>query len=281
MTTTTAPIAPTVVESPAQRARWAIHDVLVMTRRNLLRVVKEPSDAILTLSIPIMMVLTFGYVFGSAMDVAGGAAGYRAYFMPGVFVMTLVYSIASTATGVAIDIDKGVVDRFRSMPLARSALLAGRSLADVVRTVATIAVLVGCGLLVGWRWHEGWARVLGAVGLLLLMSFALIWVGIYLGLVVPNPDTASLAVYPLAFPLTVLSSAFVPPTAMPGVLGTISEWNPLTATIDATRELFGSPGLTGDSWIAQNAVLMAVVWPLLILAVVVPLAVRRYQRLSR
>jgi ABC-2 type transport system permease protein len=200
--------------------------------------------------------------------------------MPGIFVQTMLYGIAGTATGIAIDIEKGVIDRFRSMPMARSAVVIGRVIADTLRSSVDVALLIVCGLVVGWQWHNGLGPALSAVELVLLLRLALTCVGIFLGLVVPTPDAAGVAVYPLAFPLTVLSNAFLPPALMPGGLGTVAESNPLSATVSATRELFGNPAVAGDIWVAQNATLMAVVWPLLLMAIFVPLAVRRYRRLS-
>lgn len=269
---------------PIDRLRWVFSDGWTVAQRNLIRLVGEPAEVFLGLLIPIMMIVAFGYVLGSAMAVPGaapGGGGYREFLVPGMFVMTMLYGVASTATGVALDLEKGVIDRFRSMPMAPSAVVVGRSVADMLRALADVLLLVGCGLLVGWRWHNGLGQALAAVGLLLLLRLALTWIGIYLGLVVPTPDSASLAVYPLTFPLTVLSSAYVPPSMMPGWLGVIAEWNPISATIVATRELYGNPGVGGTSWVAQHALLLAVIWPLLLMAIFIPLAVRRFGRLSR
>jgi ABC-2 type transport system permease protein len=141
-------------------------------------------------------------------------------------------------------------------------------------------VLLACGLLVGWQWHRGAGNAVLAVGLLLLLRFALLWVGIYLGLLAGNPE-AVVAVQILVWPLGFLSNAFTAPSTMPGWLGAIAEWNPLSATASATRELFGNPGWGGDSWIAQHSLLMAVVWPLVLFAIFFLLSVRRYQRLGR
>jgi ABC transporter DrrB family efflux protein len=195
--------------------------------------------------------------------------------------MTMLYGMGATGTAIAYDVGRGVVDRFRSMPVARSALVVGRSVADLVRAVLEITVLVVCGLAVGWQWHRGIGNALLAVGLLLMLRIAITWIGIYLGLAVPNPDVVGLIVFPLAFPLTAVSNVFVAPELMPGWLGTIAEWNPLSATVAAVRELFGNPGLGGDTWIAQHSTLMAIVWPVLLTAIFAPLAVRRYQHLSR
>jgi ABC-type multidrug transport system permease subunit len=144
-----------------------------------------------------------------------------------------------------------------------------------------VVVLVVCGVLVGWGWHQGLGDALIAFALILLLRFALTWMGVVLGLSVPNPDVVAVIVFPLAFPLTALSNVFVPPEAMPGWLGTIAEWNPLSATVAAARELFGNPAVIGDSWIAQNAITMAVIWPVVLTLIFAPLAVRRYARLSR
>ncbi|GLZ61941.1 ABC transporter permease [Micromonospora sp. NBRC 107095] len=258
----------------------AITDGWTMTRRNMLHVVRAPEELILYFSLPIMFVLVFGYVFGSGMQVAGGG-NYREFLLPGVFVMTMLYGLGATATGVALDLSRGVVDRFRSMPMARSALMTGRSAADLLRALLEMSTLLVCGLLVGWQWRLGVGKALLAVGLLLLLRVAITWVGIYLALLVRNPDTVGVIVFPAAFPLTAVSNVFVSPELMPSVIGAISEWNPLSATVAAIRELFGNPGLGGDSWPAEHAMLLAVLWPLLLIAIFAPLAVRRYRRLSR
>lgn len=270
-------------QRPITRMYWAVTDGWTIARRNMVRLVREPAEVFLGLLIPVMMVLTFGYVLGSAMAVQGtepGADGYRQFLVPGIFVMTMLYGVASTATGVALDIDKGVTDRFRSIPMARSAFVAGRSIADMLRGLADVVLLVGCGLLIGWNWHNGPGRALAAMALLLLLRLALTWVGIYMGLVIPSPDSAGLLVYSLTFPLTVLSNAFVPPAMMPGWIGHVAEWNPISATVFALRDLFGNPGANGDSWAAQHALPLALLWPLLLLALFAPLSVRRYRGLG-
>lgn len=266
--------------TPLARLRWAFHNGAAMTRRNMMHVVRAPEELILYFSLPIMFVLVFGYVFGSGMHVPGGG-NYREFLLPGVFVMTMLYGLGATATSVALDVGRGVVDRFRSMPIARSALVAGRSVADLLRALLEMSTLLVCGLLVGWQWRDGMANAALAVGLLLLLRIAITWFGIYLALLVRNPDTVGVIVFPAAFPLTALSNVFVAPELMPGWIGTISQWNPLSATVAAIRELFGNPGTGGDSWPAEHAMLLAVAWPVVLIAVFAPLAVRRYQRLGR
>jgi ABC transporter DrrB family efflux protein len=266
--------------APWARLRWTAADGWTLTKRNMTHLMRAPEEIALYFTLPIMFVLIFGYVFGSGMEVPDGVS-YREYLLPGVFVMTMLYGMGATATAIAMDTGRGVVDRFRSMPIARSALLTGRSTADLFRAVLEMSVLLVCGLLVGWDWHRGPGNALLAVGLVLLLRVAMTWAGILLGLLVPNPDTVGVIVFPLAFPLTALSNVFVAPQLMPGWMGTLAEWNPLSATVAAIRDLFGNPAMESDSWVAENALLMAVVWPVLIIAVLAPLAVRRYQRLSR
>jgi ABC-2 type transport system permease protein len=226
-----------------------------------------------------MVVLLFGYLFGGAMTVPGGGS-YREFLMPGMFALSMLFGVEATMIAVTTDAARGVTDRFRSMPMARSAVVAGRGIADMLNSVLGLAILVACGLLVGWRWHGSVADTMAVLGLLLLFRFALVWVGVYLGLLVRNPE-AVVAVQVLVWPLGFLSNAIAPTATMPGWLGVVAEWNPLSATVTATRELFGNPGLGGVSWADQHALLLAVAWPLLILASFVPLAVHRWQRLSR
>jgi ABC-2 type transport system permease protein len=144
-----------------------------------------------------------------------------------------------------------------------------------------MTVMVMVGLAVGWRWRHSLVDALAAVALILLLRFALTWVGIYLGLVTRNPDMVGVIVFPAAFPLTAVSNVFVAPTLMPGWLGTVAEWNPLSSSVAAARQLFGNPGLGGDSWISEHPLLLAVAWPMLLVAVFAPLAIRRYRRLNR
>jgi ABC-2 type transport system permease protein len=230
---------------PVRRSAWTV------TGRDLAHWARQPATLVLNLAFMVMVVLLFGYLFGGAMTVPGGGS-YREFLMPGMFALSMLFGVESTMAAVTTDAARGVTDRFRAMPMARSAVVAGRSAADT----------------------------LAAVGLLLLLRFALIWVGVYLGLLVRNPE-AVVAVQILVWPLGFLSNAIAPTATMPGWLGAVAEWNPLSATVAATRELFGNPGWGGASWADQHALLLAVAWPLLILAVFLPLAVHRWQRLSR
>ncbi|WP_369193205.1 ABC transporter permease [Streptomyces djakartensis] len=260
-------------------ARWALSDSWVLTGRSLAHWARNPAPVVIGLLFPIMMVLMFGYLFGGAMQVPGGGS-YREFLVPGMFAMTMVFGIEVTMLAVISDAAKGVTDRFRAMPTSSGAVVTGRSIADMLNSVLGLTVMILCGLAVGWRANSGTGQALAAVGLLLLLRFALLWVGIYLGLVFT--DTAAVtAVQTLVWPLGFLSNAFVSPDTMPGWLAAVSEWNPLSATVTATRRLFGNPGWDTGTWASDQAMVMAVVWPLIIFAVFFPLSVRRYQRLGR
>lgn len=260
-------------------ARWALSDSWVLTGRSLAHWARNPAPVVIGLLFPIMMVLMFGYLFGGAMQVPGGG-NYREFLVPGMFAMTMVFGIEVTMLAVISDAAKGVTDRFRAMPTSSAAVVTGRSIADMLTSVLALTVMILCGLAVGWRADNGAGQALAAVGLLLLLRFALLWVGIYLGLVFT--DTAAVtAVQTLVWPLGFLSNAFVSPDTMPGWLAAVSEWNPLSATVTAARELFGNPGYDTGTWASDQAIVMAVIWPLVIFAIFFPLSVRRYQRLGR
>jgi ABC transporter DrrB family efflux protein len=261
------------------RLRWATVDTWTLTRRTLLHWARQPAPVLLGLLFPVMTVLMFAYLFGGQMSLPGGGS-YREFLLPGMFAMTMLFGIETTFAAVATDAERGITDRFRSLPMAPSAVVAGRSAADMLHSIVGLGVMIACGLAVGWRWHGTLGAVALAVGLLLLLRLALIWAGICLSLIAGSPE-ALVAVQIIVWPLGFLSSTFVSPATMPGWLGTLAEWNPLSSTVTAARHLFGNPGAGGDSWIVQHSLPMAIVWPLLILVVCLPLAVRRYQRLGR
>jgi ABC-2 type transport system permease protein len=268
----------TVPETPLERLRWLTHDAMIVARSGLIHWVRNPAVIVSSLLYPMVMVLLFGFVFGSAMTVAGGG-NYREFLMPGMYGQAMMFGVATTLAIVTAEASRGVTDRYRSMPISLTGVVIGRSLIEMVNAVLELAILIACGLAVGWRWHEGPAGALAAVGLLLLVRFALIWLGIYLGLLL-TPESAGAAWMPL-MPFTMLANTFVSPSQMPGWLGMISEWNPLSSTVAACRELFGNPGLGGDSWAAQHALLLALAWPVALVAIFLPLSVRGYRRLSR
>lgn len=261
------------------RARWAARDGWLIARRDMDQWVREPQMIVWSVLYPIVFVLLFGHVFGSGIVVPGGG-NYREFLMPGMFAQTMAFGIGETLATVPADADKGVTDRFRSMPMAPSAVVLGRCLANMISSTFSLALMVACGLAIGWRWHGTAAETLAAFGLLLLLRLAFLWIGIYLGLKARSPEAAN-AVYGFLYPVTMVSNAFIAPELMPGWLGALAALNPLSSTITATRLLFGNPGVTSDGWLTEHAVLMAVVWPVVITAITLPRAVRAYRNLSR
>jgi ABC-2 type transport system permease protein len=263
------------------RASWAFRDTWVITCRDLTHWRQQPGAVIAsTLVFPVMIVLMFGYLLGGAMTVPGGG-DYRDFLMPGMFAMTMVFGIGVTLSAVSADAARGVTDRFRSMPMAASAVITGRAAADVLNSIAALAVLTGCGLLTGWHPHRGAARAAAALGLLLLLRFAFVWTGVYLGLRFYSSPEAITAVRTLEFPIGFLGNPFVAVSTMPAWLGAIAMWNPLSSTVTAARQLFGDPAGTNPSWITSHAIVMALAWPLLLTAIFFPLSLRGYRRLSR
>ncbi|MFE6521861.1 ABC transporter permease [Streptomyces sp. NPDC057794] len=249
----------------------ALTDSWTMTRRELARWGRQPVQLAVGLVFPVMLLLMFGYLVGGGRGVSGD---YRDYLIPGMLALTMAFGLESTMIAVTQDLGKGVIDRFRSMPMADGAVLVGRAAADMLQSALTLLVLVGVGAALGWRPGGGPAALLAALGLLLLFRFAMLWAGIHLALVAGKPELVQ-AVQILVWPVGFLSNAFATPGSMPGWLGTAVEWNPLSHTATAVRDLFGVPGTE------SGHVGWAVVWPLILLAVFFPLAVRRFARLSR
>ncbi|WP_117208782.1 ABC transporter permease [Allorhizocola rhizosphaerae] len=247
-------------------------DAWILVGRELRHWARQPFQLIVNLIFPIMLVLMFGYLFGGSMIVPGGG-DYKEFLLPGMFAMTMAFGVEATFTAISTDANKGVTDRFRSMPMARSAVVLGRAGADMLDSAANLVVLMACGLLMGWSWHNGPVKAAAAVGLLLLLRFSLLWLGIYLGLLLRSPESV-MALQILIWPISFLSNVFVSPGNMPTVLAKIAEWNPLTATVDSIRWLFGNPG-------GQDSIWLAIAWPLVIIVIFFPLSVRRYQRMSR
>lgn len=272
-------LRPELPRGIATRFGWAVRDSWTVAHRDLIYWIREPARIAFGLAWPIVMVLMFGYIFGSAMVIEGGG-NYREFLMPGMYAQAMMFGLTMTMITITTETAKGVTDRFRSMPMARSGVVAGRNLADMLNSCLDLTVLLLCGLAVGWRTHGSLWDTAAGIGLLLLFRFALIWVGVYLGLLVRTPEVANNLTV-LVFPLTMVANTFVSPSMMPGWLGTIAQWNPLSATVAATRELWGNPGVgPSDSWAASNALLMAIVWPLVLVAIFAPLSIRRYRRLS-
>ncbi|MFF5974079.1 ABC transporter permease [Streptomyces sp. NPDC012769] len=270
--------------APRPKARGAlaqsIADSLVVTKRNLIRMMRIPEMIIFGLIQPIMFVVLFSYVFGGSMQIGGSTSPevYREFLMAGIFAQTVTFATAGAGAGIADDMHKGLIDRFRSLPMARGAVLTGRTLADLVQTALTVVVLVIVALLVGWRVHEGIPKALGAFALLLLLGYAFSWIGALIGLSVRTPEAATSGGLIWLFPVTFISNAFVDSSKLPSWLQPIAEWNPFSATVQACRELFGNPGVSpSDAWPMQHPVWASLLWSLLIIVVFRTLAVRKYR----
>ena len=250
---------------------YALTDCWTMTRRELAHWARQPVQVLVGLVFPVMLLLMFGYLVGGGRGIEGD---YLDFLVPGMLALTMAFGLEGTMLAVTQDLDRGVIDRFRSLPMANGAVLVGRSAADMLQSALGLAILVGVGFALGWRVHCSPAEFLGAMGLLLLFRFAMLWIGIQLALVAGKPEMIQ-AVQILVWPVGFLSNAFADPASMPGWLGTVVEWNPMSQTATAVRDLLGGPGgEPGHIW-------AAVVWPLGLLAVFFPLAVRRFARLSR
>jgi ABC-2 type transport system permease protein len=275
----------TTIELPAPpqtrtgRLWWMLRDGWTITRRELGHVRRAPGQLIAAVIFPAIMVLLFGYVFGSAIKVPGG--GYREYLMPGLFAMSAIAGVMASALLISKDVAEGVMDRFRSMPMARSAVPFGRTAADLLGAAIGVAIMAVIALLVGWRAYHGLAATLAAFGLILLLRYAVSWIGVWVGLSV-TPQTAD-SLVPLVFPVSMISNSFVPTAGMPGWLRLVAEWNPISALVAACRELFGNPTVLAAhaSLPLRHPVAMTVGWSLLVLLVFVPLATRRHQAAGR
>ncbi|MGC5536199.1 ABC transporter permease [Streptomyces sp. SR-10] len=259
------------------RLGWAWADSWTMTRRELAHWARQPVAVLVGLVFPVMLLLMFTYLVGGGRGVDGDPTEF---LVPGMLALTMAFGLEGTMLAVTQDLGKGVIDRFRSMPMVPGAVLVGRCAADMLQSTAALAVMTGVGYAVGWRWHHGAGAALGAFGLLLLLRFAMLWVGILLAMVAGRPEMV-VAVQILIWPVGFLSNVFAAPESMPGWLGAVVEWNPMSATATAVRELFGNPGGATGSWAAEHAGLLAVLWPVAIIAVFFPLAVVRFARLSR
>ncbi|MFE2991913.1 ABC transporter permease [Streptomyces sp. NPDC059262] len=276
MSAVTQPLAPRPAGGPAQSVR----DSLVVARRNLIRMTRIPEVVIFGLIQPIMFVVLFSFVFGGSMNIGGTTdpAVYREFLMAGIFAQTVTFATAGAGAGIADDMHKGLIDRFRSLPMSRGAVLTGRTLADLVQTALTLLVLAIVALLVGWRIHEGLPKALGAFGLLLLLGYAFTWIGALIGLSVRTPEAATSGGLVWLFPVTFISNAFVDSSQMTPWLRHIADWNPFSATVQACRVLFGNPGVsTSDAWPMQHSVWASLIWSVLIIVAFRTLSVRKYR----
>ncbi len=261
----------------------AIHDGQVVARRNLIKIKRVPDLLVFTTVQPIMFVLLFAYVFGGAIGQEAGGAAYREFLIAGIFAQTVVFGATITGAGLADDVKKGIIDRFRSLPMSSSAVLVGRTLSDVVNNILVLVVMGLTGLVVGWRIRTSVPEALLAVVLLLLFAYAISWIMAWIGMLVPTPEVVNNAAFIVIFPLTFIANTFVPLETLPGPLQTFAEWNPVSAVTQAARDLFGNPdphpgAPAPTSWALQNPELYTVLWAGAILLVFVPLATWQYQR---
>ena len=260
----------------------AVTDTLIITQRQLRLLTRVPEVLIFSTIQPVMFVLLFRYVFGGSID-TGQPGGYVQLLMPGIFVQTVAFTLAGTASGLAEDMKKGLIDRFRSLPISQSALVMGRTLGDSLLNIVVLAVMGIAGYIVGWRPSSGALNV--AIGFLFLLFFgyALSWVGIYVGLSASDARVVQNVSFLVTFPLTFLSNAFAPTTGMPRALQYFAEWNPVSTMVAACRELFGLEnqfGATAGSFPSENPLLTSFIYMIIIMAIFIPISVRKYERAS-
>jgi ABC-2 type transport system permease protein len=260
--------------------RQTVTDSLVIAWRNIRGSLRVPDTQIYMFLQPIMFVLLFAYVFGGAIPVPGdpNPLAYREFLMAGIFAQTMSFAVAPASVGLADDMSKGLIDRFRSLPMSRAAVITGGVISNLLSQLFVLIIMMICGLIVGWRIHNGIGPFLGAVALLLAFAFAMLWIGALIGLSVGSPQVAASAGLVWLFPVTFVSNAFVPTSQLPSWLQPIAEWNPISAVVEACRQLFGNPGVQSDAWPMQHPVWSSVFWIVLITAVFAPLAIRKYKR---
>jgi ABC-2 type transport system permease protein len=256
-----------------------VRDSLVIAQRNIIRIRRVPDVMAFVLVQPLMFVLLFAYVFGGSIDIPGG--NYREFLIAGIFAQTVVFGATFTGAGLAEDLQKGLINRFRSLPMSRSAVVAGRTASDVVYNALSILVMSIAGLFVGWRIRGSVLDAIAGFALLLFFSYAFSWVMACVGLLVPTPEVVNNASFVILFPLTFIANTFVPSDNLPGVLRTIAEWNPISTLTHAVRVKFGNiPVGTPDptAWPLQNSVLYSLVWAIALIVIFAPIATRLYQR---
>jgi ABC transporter DrrB family efflux protein len=260
-------------------AAKSVVDGAIVAKRNLIKIKRVPDLLVFTTMSPIMFILLFAYVFGSAIHVPG--MNYREFLIPGVFAQTVIFGATITGYGLADDMQKGIIDRFRSLPMSRSAVLVGRTGSDVLNNVITIVIMSITGLIVGWRIRTSFLEAAAGFLLLLLFAYAMSWIMAWVGLSVPVPEVVNNASFMVIFPLTFIANTFVPTNGLPDVLQTIANWNPVSAVTQAARRLFGN---TSDQfpapkvWSLQHPVLYTLAWVALLLIIFIPLSVHQYKR---
>jgi ABC transporter DrrB family efflux protein len=259
-----------------------LSDVWVLTKRSIARIRREPETLSQVTIQPVMFVLMFAYVFGGAIQIPGGGS-YNEYLIGGMIGMGLAQTAPGTAVAVVSDMSTGLIDRFRSLPMSRAAVLTARTIADMLTQMIGATVTAAVGLAIGWRVHTSAGDVIAAFALALLFGYAFTWAGVCLGMVLRSPEAAQQTGFVIFLPLTFISSAFVPTQGMPGWLQPVAEWNPMSSLAAATRQLFGNPNPAAavQVWPAQHPELAVICWSLGMLAVFAPLAVRLYRNKGR
>jgi ABC-type polysaccharide/polyol phosphate export permease len=266
--------------TPRARLSWAVRDTLTIARRSYSQLRRQPGELVGFLVFPVIMIVLFAYVFGSAISLPGGG-DYQAFLMPGIFMQTMALTAVQAATKANTDMSRGIIDRFKSLPIARGAVLTGSIVSDLTLRVAGLASMVACSLvLTDWRADRGVADTVAGFGLLVLFGFSMMWIGTFIGMSVSNPTVADQATFGWLFPLTFLANTFVPTQGLPGWLRPLADWNPMSATVAAMRHLFGNPNVTAAhaAWPLRHPELTSVGWSTLLLAVFVPLAIWQYRR---
>jgi ABC transporter DrrB family efflux protein len=256
-----------------------LSDSAVITKRNLIKVKRVPDLIVFATLSPIMFVLLFRYIFGGAIPLPPDLS-YAEFLLPGIFAQTVVFGSTVTGASIAEDLQKGLIDRFRSLPMSRSAVLIGRTVADGGLNVISIAVMAVTGLVVGWRINTSIGEALAGFLVLLLFAYAISWLMAMVGLLVRTPEVVNNASFIVIFPLTFIANTFVPLETFPTPLRVFAEWNPVSSVVQASRDLFGNTSElipVPDVWSLQNPVLYTLVWVVIILAVFVPLSVRTYR----
>ena len=257
---------------------WTLADGLAVAQRNLIKIKRVPEVLVWVLISPIMFVLLFAYVFGGAIEVPG--VPYREFLIAGIFAQTVVFGATYTGAGLAEDMQKGIIDRFKSLPMSRSAVLLGRTGADIVYNMLSITIMALTGLLVGWRIHTSALEAAAGFALLLLFAYAFSWVMATVGLMVPSPEVVNNASFMVIMPLTFISNAFVPIETFPTALRVFAEWNPVSAVTQAARNLFGNTNPLApppDVWSLQNPELYTLIWVVVLVGVFAPISVRLYK----
>ena len=257
----------------------ALADGSVVAKRNLIKIKRVPDLLVFSTAAPIMFVLLFAYVFGGSIEIPG--MDYREFLMAGIFAQTVLFGATITGSGLAEDMTKGIIDRFRSLPMARSAVLVGRTTSDLVNNALVVVIMMVTGLIVGWRIHSSPLEALAGIAILLLFAYAFSWAMAWIGLLVRSPEVFNNASFMAVFPLTFIANTFVSTSTLPAPLKVVAEWNPVSALVQAVRELFGnvSPQMPApQAWPLQHPVTATLGWIVLLLLIFVPMATYRYKK---